>query len=136
MSEFDAYNCDYTSEEEYESDFNTNYPLTWELDHLTDVNNPNYNVEYVSPIRKARVMHQPPNAPRKRKKNTVEDGSRSMWSELKARNKDRYNASKKKTSARQRWLRDMMSTLPEPDAVRKMSTQTTLNFKSVKNKMD
>jgi hypothetical protein len=93
MSEFDAYNCEYTSEEEYNQDFHNNYPLTWELDHLTDVNSPDYNVDYVSPIRKARLRHQPPNAPRKMKKK-----------------KERL--------------------------VRKMSTQTTLNFKSVKNKMD
>lgn len=111
MAEFYAHNSNYTSEEECDSDFDTNYPLTWEIDHLTDVNSPQYNVDYISPVRSARFRRLPP---------VLNVKKNNMWKELRARNKHRYDASKKKNES----------------PVQKTSTQTKLNFKGVKSKMD
>ena len=62
----------YSSDEDY-----ANYPLTWELDHLTDVTSPTYNVDYVSPARKVSAKPKPPLAPRKiKKRNNARDKSK------------------------------------------------------------
>ena len=67
----------YSSDEEYD-----NYPLTWELDHLTDVTSPTYNVDYVSPIRKVSTKPRPPLAPRKIKKSKSKNEKKYIQKKL------------------------------------------------------
>jgi hypothetical protein len=119
MSEFYAHDKNYSSESDYDEEFDNNYPLTWELDHLTDVNHPDYNVDYVTPTRV--VCRRPmPNIPKKNKKS-------KLWTDLKEQNKNR------KGGREQPYSRPEAHSRAEPKTA---GIQKKLEFKVVKKKID
>lgn len=113
MAEFYAHDENYSSESDYDEEFDNNYPLTWELDHLTDVNHPDYNVDYVTPTRDV-YRRSVPNAPKKNKKS-------KLWMNLKERYKNRKG--------------ERVQPRSRPEA-KTAGIQKKLQFKVVKKKID